>query len=135
MMCHKIEIPYYSVENYAKICIHCGVKGTSRTLGNSIENYPKCIDCTDKPDIRRRKRNAVTENDLVKKNMYYFQSFFLSIFTSVFLCKNSHLTSNLFFIFPALTFFIAPKIKNKIINPHSALKFGPCYAKQNINFF
>ena len=63
----KIEIPYYSVDNYAKICIHCGVKGTSRTLGNSIENYPKCIDYTGKPDIRRRKRKAVTENDLAKK--------------------------------------------------------------------
>ena len=63
----KIEIPYYSVDNYAKMCNHCGVKGTNRTLGNSIENYPKGIDCMDKPDIRQRKRKAVTENDVAKK--------------------------------------------------------------------
>ena len=61
----KIELPYYSVDFYPKICIHCGLQGTSRTLGNSLEFYPKCIDCN-KLDIRR-KRKTVTENDLRKK--------------------------------------------------------------------
>ena len=51
----KIELQYYSVDNFQKICIHCGVEGTSRTLGNSVEHYPTCIECKDKPDINRLK--------------------------------------------------------------------------------
>ena len=41
--------------------------GTSRTLGNSKESYPKCMDCGEKPDIVRRKRKSVIEKDLAKK--------------------------------------------------------------------
>ena len=63
----KIELPYYSVDFYPKICVHCGVNGTSRTLGNSPEYYPKCVECVDKPEINRRKRKVVTEKDLTKK--------------------------------------------------------------------
>ena len=51
----------------SKICIHCGVSGTSRTLGNSVENYPKCLECKAKPDILRQKRKIVTEKDLGNK--------------------------------------------------------------------
>ena len=32
----KIGLPYYSVEFYKKICVYCGISGTSRVLGNSI---------------------------------------------------------------------------------------------------
>ena len=34
----NIELPYYTVDVYPKICIYCGISGTSRTLGNSKEN-------------------------------------------------------------------------------------------------
>ena len=63
----KIELPYYSVDHYPKICIYCGVKGTSRSLGNSTENYPKCESCKEKPDVQRRKRKTVVQSDLGKK--------------------------------------------------------------------
>ena len=63
----KIELPYYAVDFYPKICIYCGVKGTSRTLGNAPEHYPKCVDCKDKPEVHRRKRKMVSESDLNKK--------------------------------------------------------------------
>ena len=36
---------YYSLDFYPKICIYCGVKGTSRSLTNSTECYPKCESC------------------------------------------------------------------------------------------
>ena len=63
----KIELPYYSVDFNQKICIDCGVKGTGRTLGNSVEHYPKCDACKEKPDINHRKSKALTENGLSKK--------------------------------------------------------------------
>ena len=63
----KIELPYYTVDVFPKICNYCGTPGTSRTLGNSVENYPKCVDCSDKPEVVCRKRKAVTESDLSKK--------------------------------------------------------------------
>ena len=63
----KIELPYYTVDIFPKICIYCGIPGTSRILGNSIENYPKCIECGDKPDVIRRKRKAVVASDLNNK--------------------------------------------------------------------
>ena len=63
----KIELPYYSVDFYPKICIYCGITGTSRMLGNSVEYYPKCIECKDKPEVNRRKRKGLTESGLVKK--------------------------------------------------------------------
>ena len=63
----RIELPYYSVDHYPKICIYCGTKGTSRSLGNSTETYPKCESCKEKPDVMRRKRKAVVQSDLGKK--------------------------------------------------------------------
>ena len=63
----NIELPYYTVDVYPKICIYCGISGTSRTLGNYKENYPKCMDCNEKPDIVCRKRKSVIEKDLAKK--------------------------------------------------------------------
>ena len=63
----KIELPYYSVDNYPKICIYCGVKGTSRSLGNSAETYPKCEACKEKPDVQRRKRKTIVQTDLGNK--------------------------------------------------------------------
>ena len=63
----NIELPYYKVDVYPKICIYGGTGDTSRTLGNSKENYPKCIDCGDKPGIVHRKRKSVIEKDLGKK--------------------------------------------------------------------
>ena len=63
----KIELPYFSVDFFPKICIHCEVIGTTRTLGNSVDYYPKCNECKEKPDIHRRKRKALTEADLLKK--------------------------------------------------------------------
>ena len=63
----KIELPYYAVDHYPKICVYCGATGTSRTLGNSPEYYPKCLECTDKPEVHRRKRKIVCESDLNKK--------------------------------------------------------------------
>ena len=63
----KIELPYYSVDHYPKICIYCGVKGTSRSLGSSVEIYPKCDVCKEKPDVQRRKRKTPVQNDLENK--------------------------------------------------------------------
>ena len=63
----KIELPYFTVDFYPKVCIYCGVTGTSRTLGNSVEHYPKCLKCAGKPDVVRRKRKALGAADLSKK--------------------------------------------------------------------
>ena len=63
----NIELPYYSIESYKKICIYCGGEGTGRTLEDSIQNYPKCRLCECKQDIPRRKRKAMTEGDLNSK--------------------------------------------------------------------
>ena len=63
----KIELPYYSVDHFPKICIYCGVRGTSRSLGSSPETYPKCESCKGKPDVQKRKRKAVLHSDLLKK--------------------------------------------------------------------
>ena len=63
----KVELPYYSVDFYPKVRIRCGVTGTSRTLGNSMEHYPKCLDCAGKPDVVRRKRKATVATDLTKR--------------------------------------------------------------------
>ena len=60
----KIELPYYSVDHFPKICIYCGITGTTRTLGESVECYPKCIECKEKPDVNRRKRKSLVESDL-----------------------------------------------------------------------
>ena len=63
----KIELPYYTVDFYPKVCIYCGITGTSRILGNSTEHYPKCVECAQKPDVVRRKRKLVVAADLTKK--------------------------------------------------------------------
>ena len=54
----KIELPYFSVDNYPIVCIYCGIGGTHRTLNSSVELYPKCNGCTEQPDVLRRKRKA-----------------------------------------------------------------------------
>ena len=65
----KIELPYYSVRvgSFPMICIYCGTVGTKRTLNNSVENYPKCQNCVEKPDIVRRKRKTVVQGDSTNK--------------------------------------------------------------------
>ena len=63
----KIQLPYCTVDIYPKIGIHCGVCGTTQTLGDSVEYHPKYLECKDKPDILRRNRKIVTEKDLGKK--------------------------------------------------------------------
>ena len=64
----KIELPYYSVDSYKKICVYCGLPGTSRMLGDGIEFYPKCPNCNAKPAVARCKRKTVVDSDLSKKN-------------------------------------------------------------------
>ena len=64
-----IEIPYYAklLDHYPKVCIYCGVSGTTRTLGNNPKYYPKCVTvCKDKPNINSRKRKTVEKEDLTK---------------------------------------------------------------------
>ena len=62
----KIELPYYSIDNFPKICIYYEVKGTSHSLGTSLETYFKCEPWRFKRErekqwykvtYRRRKRN------------------------------------------------------------------------------
>ena len=62
-----IEVPYYSVDHFPVVCIYCGVTGTKRTLNESVENYPKCNSCGDKPDIVKRKRKSLVQKDLGSK--------------------------------------------------------------------
>ena len=47
----ETDLPYFAVEMFLKICIHCGASGTSQVLGNSMEHYPECIKCKDKRGI------------------------------------------------------------------------------------
>ena len=63
----NIEVPYYGVDHFPVVCIYCGVTGTKRTLNESVENYPKCNRCGDKPDIVKRKRKALVQKDLGSK--------------------------------------------------------------------
>ena len=63
----KIELPYYSVGFFKKICVHCGVAGTSRLLGDALDVYPKCAHCKDKAVVRRPKRKTVVAGDLASK--------------------------------------------------------------------
>ena len=63
----KIELPYYSVDFFKKICVHCGVAGTSRLLGDALDVYPKCAHCKDKAVVRRPKRKTVVAGDLASK--------------------------------------------------------------------
>jgi len=86
----SIELPYYSVDHFPKICIYCGIAGTTRTLGDSVECYPKCIECKEKPDVNRRKRKSLVESDLKEEvNIWYFmiQLFgFILLFCSILFC-------------------------------------------------
>ena len=64
----KVELPYYSVDFFPKVCIHCGLQRDGRTLGNSTEVYPKCnINCASKAEVRRQKRKSVVSSDLNQK--------------------------------------------------------------------
>ena len=63
----KIELPYYGVDHYPVVCVYCGVTGTKRTLNTSAENYPKCNNCSEKPDVVRRKRKFYYRKTLVPK--------------------------------------------------------------------
>ena len=62
-----IELPYYGVPHYPIVCVHCGVTGTKRTLNTTAENYPKCNNCDEKPDVVRRKRKTLVQTDLGSK--------------------------------------------------------------------
>ena len=62
-----IELPYFSVENFPIICIHCEVGGTHRTPNNSVEFYPKCNGCREQPDVSRRKRKTIVDSDFASK--------------------------------------------------------------------
>ena len=62
-----IELPYYGVAHYPIVCVHCGVTGTNRTLNTTAENYPKCHNCDEKPDVVRRKRKTLVQTDLGSK--------------------------------------------------------------------
>ena len=49
----KIELFYYTVKLFPKICIHCGASGISQTLGNLVDHYPQIFKYKEKPDILR----------------------------------------------------------------------------------
>ena len=63
----KIELPYFSVEAYPILCIYCGIGGTKRTLNKSVEHYPQCQSCSDKPNVLRRKRKTIVEGVFTKR--------------------------------------------------------------------
>ena len=63
----KIELPYFSVEAYPILCIYCGIGGTKRTLNKSVEHYPQCQSCSDKPNVLHRKRKTVVEGVFTKR--------------------------------------------------------------------
>ena len=62
-----IELPYYSMDHFPKICIYCGIAGTTHRLGDSVECYPKCNECKEKTDVNGRKRKSLVESHLTKK--------------------------------------------------------------------
>ena len=59
-----MELPYYSVDFFKPVCIYCGREGTTRQLNATELVYPKCNSCSSKPDVLRRKRKSVDEQDL-----------------------------------------------------------------------
>ena len=63
----KIELPYFSVEAYPILCNYCGIGGIERTLNKSVEHYPQCQSCSDKPNVLRRKRKTVVEGVFTKR--------------------------------------------------------------------
>ena len=64
---HALAKLNFRIIRWTSTLKYCGVTGTSRMLGNSVQYYPKCIECKDKPEVNRRKRKGLTESDLVKK--------------------------------------------------------------------
>ena len=54
----KIELPYYSVPFYKKICVWCGVSGTANVLRDGVEKYPKCANCKLKNDLGKGKKEG-----------------------------------------------------------------------------
>ena len=60
--------PYLSVDAYPIVFIHCGISGTHRTLNKSVEHYPQCNNCSGQPNVHRRKRKTVVQNDLNRNN-------------------------------------------------------------------
>ena len=74
----SIELPYYTVDAFPKICIYCGTPGTSRNFGKSVEHYSMCRDCIvtsltssaaneklwPKRIYQRRKRNKINMFDV-----------------------------------------------------------------------
>ena len=62
----KIELPYHSVACYPLVCIYCGIGGTHRTLDTSVEYYLNCTNCHDQPNVARRKRKTVMQDDFNK---------------------------------------------------------------------
>ena len=56
----QIELPYYSVDTYKNISIHCGCDGL---LIVSQTNYPKCTCCLDKPDVMRKKQKWISSEE------------------------------------------------------------------------
>ena len=57
----KIELPYYSVDAYKDVCIHCGLL----LIGEGTEeNYPKCNRCSSEPDVKRTMERTITSTDL-----------------------------------------------------------------------
>ena len=59
-----IEIPYYTLQSYMKICIRCGrLNGLQRT---NPKFYPQCNRCND-PPVKTAKRNSFTKSDFISK--------------------------------------------------------------------
>ena len=78
----KIELPYYSVDHLPKICIHCGVGGTSRTLSNSVEHYPSASTATTNLllcDRNERRLWRVTLRQKKKKTTLYLYTTILFV--------------------------------------------------------
>ena len=59
-----IELTYYSATIYPDVCIHCGSK--RNLVPNNVAVFPRCrsVECNKKGDVARRKRKAVTVEDL-----------------------------------------------------------------------
>ena len=114
----KIELPYYSIDNFPKICIYYEVKGTSRSLGTSLETYFKCEPWRFKRErekqwykvtYRRRKRNE----DI----LYIYQCYKLILWSkTIGLKKQNNLNIVLKILFSLSAFTLFTNNKQKIKN-------------------
>ena len=75
-------LPDLSMDAYPIVFIHCGISGTHRTLNKSVEHYPQCNNCSGQPNVHRRKRKTVVQNDLNRNNKgtkytsyFYYETF------------------------------------------------------------